>query len=271
MSLDVQTHLDRLDREGFSLIEDFCDPEAVRSALVPHLGHHRGRNDFEGHMTERVYTLVARGRVLEAVTEEARVLAILDPLLKPGYLLTASQAINIHPGETAQTLHYDDSFYPLRRPRPAISYSLIAAIDDFTAENGGTEIIPGSHRWGEDELARLRAEPDWAERQLVPMVMPAGTCVIFSGTLIHRGGANRSAGARLALTSQYCEPWARTQENFFLGIPREIVATFSPRLKTLLGYSIWPTFMGHVTASHPLKTLEPDYVAPVTTAPRVQF
>ena len=54
--------------------------------------------------------------------------------------------------------------------------------------------------------------------------------------------------------------WARTQENFFLGIPPQLVRGMSPHLQELLGYNIWPPFMGHVTASHPLKTLEPDYL-----------
>ena len=54
-----------------------------------------------------------------------------------------------------------------------------------------------------------------------------------------------------------------TQENFFLGVPQELVKSMSPRLQRLLGYDIWPPFMGHVTASHPLKTLEAGYVPPV--------
>jgi ectoine hydroxylase-related dioxygenase (phytanoyl-CoA dioxygenase family) len=68
---------------------------------------------------------------------------------------------------------------------------------------------------------------------------------------------------RTAISNQYCEPWARPQENFFLSIPREKVAKMSPRLQTLLGYSIHPPFMGQVTARHPLKTLDPDFVNPL--------
>jgi len=78
--------------------------------------------------------------------------------------------------------------------------------------------------------------------------------------LMHRGGANRSAAPRLAFSNQYCEPWARTQENFFLGVPRERAARMSPRLQVLLGYEVMPPFMGHVTASHPRKVLQPGYV-----------
>jgi ectoine hydroxylase-related dioxygenase (phytanoyl-CoA dioxygenase family) len=92
------------------------------------------------------------------------------------------------------------------------------------------------------------------------MVVPAGACIFFHGTLMHRGGANRSAAPRLAFSNQYCEPWARTQENFYLGIPGALVRAMSPRLQTLLGYEIMPPFMGHVTASHPSKVLRDGHV-----------
>lgn len=260
---DADAHARRIETEGYTVIEDFLDAPtvtAVREGLAPHLGSHHGRNDFEGFRTERVYTLVARGKVFEDVTEEPRLMALLERFLQPGFLLTASQAICIHPGETAQDIHVDDGFYRLPRPRPAVSYTAIVAVDDFTAENGGTEIIPGSHLWAQADIEARRGE---LEGLLTPMVIPSGAAVVFAGTLLHRGGANRSARPRLAFTNQYCEPWARTQENFYLGIPREQVAAMSPRLKQLLGYDVWPPFMGQVTASHPAKALEPGWVPPV--------
>ena len=264
VAFDAEAHAARMSRDGYTILEDFMDAatlEAVRAGLAPHLGSHLGRNDFEGFKTERVYTLVGRGKVFERVTEDARVLALIDRFLLPGYLLTASQAICIYPGETAQGVHTDDGFYRLARPRPPASISLIAAVDAFTAENGGTQIIPGSHLWSDAEIAAHR-ESDLIDL-LRPVEMPAGACIIFQATMLHQGGANRSAAPRLAFTNQYCQPWGRTQENFFLGVPREIVKGMSPRLQRLLGYDIWPPFMGHVTASHPLKTLEDDWVAPV--------
>lgn len=268
--MDLERRLVELDAQGFTVIEDFLDGAGltqVREALAPYLGSHTGRNGFEGRRTERVYTLVARASCFERIAEDERVLALLDALLAPGYLLTASQAICIHPGEAAQPIHFDDSFYPIARPRPSISFSTIVAIDAFSAENGGTEVIPGSHRFGDAEVAGSyngrdagAVLPGEIGRRLVPCVVPAGACIFFHGTLLHRGGANRSASPRLALSNQYCEPWARTQENFYLGVPPSLVQRMSPRLQGLLGYEIMPPFMGHVTASHPLKVLREGYV-----------
>jgi ectoine hydroxylase-related dioxygenase (phytanoyl-CoA dioxygenase family) len=263
MVFDADEHEARLRRDGLTIIEDFLDASqlaAARAALRPHLGSHLGRNSFEGLQTERVYTLVARGKVFEDATADARVLALLDRFLQPGYLLTASQAICIYPGEAAQPMHFDDSFYPLPRPRPAISLSLICAVDAFTGTNGATEFLRGSHVWGHEGQALGVAD---IEARLEKAILPAGGAVVFLGTLLHRGGANRSPAPRLAFTNQYCEPWARTQENFYLGVPRDWAARMSPALQSLLGYNIRPPFMGQVTASHPLKALEPEWVPPV--------
>ena len=235
---------------------DGGEVEALRAALQPYLDlGWAGRNDFEGERTQRVYSLVGRGEVFERTVEHPAVLAFMDALLRPGYLLTASQAICIHPGETPQPVHYDDTFYTLPRPRPAVSVSTIWALDDFTGPGGGTEVIPGSHLWDDDRVAG----GDWMD-ELVPVEMAAGSLVVFAGTLLHRGGANRSDRTRRAFSNQYCEPWARQQENFTVSVPRERAARMSPRVRELLGYSIHPPFMGQLAGRHPQKSLAPDYV-----------
>jgi ectoine hydroxylase-related dioxygenase (phytanoyl-CoA dioxygenase family) len=229
----------------------------VRRVLGYYLGAHAGRNDFEGLSTERVYTLVARARVFWDLVLDARVLALCERFLLPNFLLTASQAICIRPGEKAQAFHHDDPFYTVPRPRPMISFSTIAAVDAFTEENGATEVIPGSHLWGEDWRERIGAA------RPKKLCMPAGACVLFSGTTVHRGGANRSGASRLAFSNQYCQPWARQQENFFLGVPEEVAREMPTRLQEMLGYSIHPPFMGQLTASHPAKALQAGYANPV--------
>lgn len=263
---DVDGHVAAIRERGFTVIRDFMDADTLREArdtLAPFIGAHHGRNSFEGYRTERVYTLVARGRVFEDLTADPRILAILDRFLQPGYLLTASQSIQINPGETAQDLHTDDGFYRQPRPRPAISMTVIGAIDDFTQANGCTEVIPGSHLWGDFGDPDRPNTQDALEALLVPMEMPAGACFVMAGTCLHRGGANRTDRPRLGFTNQYCEPWGRTQENFFLGIPPERARAMSPHLRTLLGYDIHSPFMGMVSSVHPRKALEPGWIPPV--------
>lgn len=274
MTFDVDGHVRRIEEVGYTVIEDFLAPAdlaEVRRVLGLYLDSHRGRNDFEGERTERVYTLIARGRVFWRLALDARILALCERFLLPNFLLTASQAIQIYPDETPQPFHSDDAFYHLPRPRSMVSLSTIVAVDAFTAENGGTEVIPGSNHWSDDELAGSYdvagdREPGFAggeaarARCAVPVTMPAGGCVVFAGMLLHRGGANNSGRPRCAFSHQYCQPWARQQENFTLSIPVEVAREMPRRLQELLGYSIHPPFIGQLTASHPAKALEPDYL-----------
>lgn len=104
-----------------------------------------------------------------------------------------------------------------------ISLSTIVAVEPFTAENGGTELIPGSHLWGDEQIegyynnGDLESDPQFTTRlagKEITAQLDAGDCLVFTGTLLHRGGANHSNGTRRAFSNQYCQPWARTQENF---------------------------------------------------------
>ncbi|KGE04389.1 hypothetical protein HRUBRA_01075 [Pseudohaliea rubra DSM 19751] len=267
--------LAELHDQGFTIIENFLDPARlarVNACYDAWLGGHQGRNNFEGTHTERIYTLVARDRIFQDIVEDPRMLGLCDAVFEPNYLLTASQAIVIGPGETPQPWHTDDSFYTIPRPRPMVSLSTIVAMEDFSAENGGTEVIPGSHRWSDAEIAGAYGQeegkqaPALADRLAAlaqPVVMPAGSCLVFAGTLLHRGGANGSSRTRRAFSNQYCQPWARPQENFFLAIPPERVRAMAPRVQSLLGYSIHPPFMGQVTAYHPRTALAPGWVPPL--------
>lgn len=246
----VEADLAAVARDGYVILPDLLMPaelDDIRTSVGPLLNP-KGRNNFEGHSTQRVYSVLNKTRACDRIADHPRVLALLDRLFLPNYLLSMLQVINILPGEDAQMLHTDDGFYPLPRPRKELGAATIWAIDDFTAENGATDIIPGSHLW-DDRL------PGDAIRE--PVVMRAGSCVFFVGTLWHGGGANRSTNSRLALTAQYCEPWLRPQEAFTLSMTRDTVRAVSEDIRRMLGYSIHPPFIGQVDGMHPKRLLEP--------------
>ena len=244
---------------------------AIRSALKPYLqGTLPGRNDFEGYKSERVYSLLAKSPVFAELIAHPLVCDVSEAVLGANFMISACLAINTHPGETAQALHFDDNFYRVPRPRPPYGVSAFWAIDDFTPENGPTEIIPGSHLWGEappvgqvfEEIFMPgHTQPQEHHPGLQQVVMPAGSLMLTMGTLWHRGGANNSQASRLAITPQYCAAWCRQMETMLLAVPPEVVAAYPPRVQQLLGYNIHPPFMGHVNGMHPLKTLTPHLKA----------
>ena len=244
--------LEVLRRDGYVVLPELLDADTLAEIrrecerLLPEV--HTGRNAFEGHRTQRIYNVLGRSRAFDRLVDHPRVMSLLDEIFLPNYLLSQAQVINILPGEAAQALHFDDSFYRIPRPRPALGAATVWAIDEFTDDNGATAIVPGSHVWGD--------EPVPTPADAVAARMPAGSCVLYYGTFWHGGGENRSEADRLAVTCQYCEPWVRQQETFLLELTKDRVRELSPEIRSMVGYSVFPPFMGMVEGMHPLRTLE---------------
>jgi ectoine hydroxylase-related dioxygenase (phytanoyl-CoA dioxygenase family) len=254
---DADAHARAVLSEGFIVLPKVLsrtDVASMRAALAPWLqGRLMGRNDFEGFCSERVYALLAKDPALSLLVEHPRLLAIVDRLLEPHYLLSAFLAIQVHPGETAQGWHFDDGGCRVPRPRPMYGVSAIWALDEFAAENGATQLIPRSHLWGDDA-------PSPKAEDAVTICMPAGSVLVLAGNLLHRGGASRGGGTRLGVTPQYCQSWLRQIENMALAVPPGAARRLSPRVQELLGYSISePSFMGYVDGLHPKRLIDPDY------------
>lgn len=249
----VEHCLERIEADGYVIVEDQVDRDLldrIRADVLPRFEYSSGRNNFEGFKTERLYAVIEKTFVCNPLVEHPLVLGVLDRMFQPNYLLSQLQAINILPGEAAQPLHYDDAFYPVPRPRAPLGAAAIFAIDDFTEDNGATVVLPGSHRLGD-----VQPDDDLRKRA-VPAVMPAGSVLMFSGTVWHGGGANRTERPRLCVTTQYCAPWCRQQENFSLSVSRDRAKQCSEHVQRLLGYSIHPPFVGFVNGMHPKRLLE---------------
>jgi len=246
----VEADWQQLQKYGFVIMKNLIshdEVEQVKSALTP-LFDKVGRNEFEGVLTQRIYSTMAKTRAVDWLATHPRILALLDRMFMPNYRLSQLLGINILPGESAQFLHPDDGFYPVPRPRPPLGAASIFALDDFTKENGATQLIPKSHLWGDRKPTK--------DDKVISAVMPKGSAIFYGGTFWHGGGANVSDAARMALTAQYCEPWLRQQENLMMAIPKDIVRKLDPQLQSLLGYSILPPYIGMVNGVHPLRMLD---------------
>jgi ectoine hydroxylase-related dioxygenase (phytanoyl-CoA dioxygenase family) len=235
-----------LDRDGYVVRTGVFDPDPVRAALEPILAATpTGRNDFEGYGTKRGYGLLAKTRVLDDL--------ILDPVsldlarhVLGDFLLSALVAIQIGPGEKRQVAHTDDSIYPLPQPHPTVILNTMWAVDDFTIENGATFLHPGSHLLPARAGAEALGEPIHAE-------MPAGSVILYLGTLVHGGGANQTDRPRLGVLIEYLASWLRQQETHTVVMPPDRAGEMPRRLQQLAGYSIRPPFVGYVDGRDPVR------------------
>jgi ectoine hydroxylase-related dioxygenase (phytanoyl-CoA dioxygenase family) len=248
----MTSSLEQLQNEGYVVLPDVAGMDLVRrfrEELAPYFATAPfGRNDFEGFRSQRLYALITKSRAAAELAAHPAVLDLVDAVLDAPCLLSANIAINVHPGETAQLLHPDDGYCGVPRPRAPLGVSAVWAIDEFTTENGATEVLPGSHLLGSEPV-------DANDPRIRSIQMSPGSVVVFLGTTLHRGGANRSNGVRLGLTPQYCQPWLRQIENMALAVPPDVVVALPERVQELLGYSIMPPFIGYVDGQHPRRTL----------------
>jgi ectoine hydroxylase-related dioxygenase (phytanoyl-CoA dioxygenase family) len=79
--------------------------------------------------------------------------------------------------------------------------------------------------------------------------------MFYTGSVFHGGGANNTDTPRLGVILEYVAGWLRPQENHVLGVPRDVAATLPERLQELLGYGIYPPFVGYVDGRHPRRVL----------------
>ena len=143
--------------------------------------------------------------------------------------LNVTAAISIGPGARAQELHREEDLFPFFPvPRPNLILASMWAINDFTADNGGTLLVPGSHTWGGERQA-LPGEVAAAQ-------MPAGSALYWLGGTLHGGGANISNTWRYGVILTYSLGWLRQEENQYLDVPPEVLATLTPELQALTGH-----------------------------------
>ena len=247
----VEPIAEALARDGYVIAEGAMDAATVATTRVDLervlADTPTGRNDFEGYATKRIYRLFAKTRTFDRWAIDPVVLGVLDRALGD-YQLSAPAAIQIGPGEPAQSLHHDDQVYPLTQPHAEVVVNTMWALDEFTAANGGTRFVPGSHRW---EPGRRPTTADPIEQ----LTMPAGSVAFYLGSVCHGGGANQTDRPRLGVILEYVAGWLRPQENHVIGVPPALVATLPERLQELLGYSVAPPFLGYVDGRHPRRFL----------------
>ncbi len=234
-----------LRRDGCAIVERVVAPEVmarVQEELAPYLAATPTGDDFAGRKTRRTGGLVARSATCRDLVMHPLVLGVVKDVLghATSFHLHLSQVIAIEPGEAAQPVHRDQwafDFFPFPNDYE-VQCNTLWAMTDFTAENGATRLIPGSHR-SPDRL-------QFKESDTEPGEMPRGSVLLYTGKLYHGGGANRSAATRRGVNLTYAVSWLRQEENQYLSVPQEIARGLPDPLLRVLGYARGAYALGYV-------------------------
>ena len=214
-----------------------------------------GPDAFSGHRTKRTGGLVARSPRCRDLVMHPLMLGTVGKLLEhaSSFQLHLTQVIAIGPGEPMQTIHRDQwAFDFFSFPKDyEVQCNTIWAMTDFTEENGATRVIPGSNHY-EDKLK-------FEEKDTVPAEMTKGSVLLYTGSVYHGGGANRSDTTRIGINITYNLSWLRQEENQYLSVPSEIARTLPIDLLKLIGYRRGAYALGYVDdLRDPLQVLRPD-------------
>jgi ectoine hydroxylase-related dioxygenase (phytanoyl-CoA dioxygenase family) len=260
MARDLTSHHQQLVDDGYTIVENAIEPGLIDALLSDvrrlesELDRRPADNRFEGNRTTRTYNLLAHGAIWQQVPVHPVVLELVEGVLGPQCLVSSLASISLAPGETGQVLHADDQIQPLAKPHVATVCNSMWALTDFTAGNGATRVVPGSHLW--DSPDYFNGEPDV---DTVVAEMPKGSVLVWHGSTWHGGGANTTTDeVRVGVAMNYCAGFIRQQENQQLGIPSEVMATFSPQLRQLCGLGMYRGLTGNIEKRSPAEILYGD-------------
>lgn len=217
-------------------------------------------SDFTCHTTKNIFHILRTLPSFQQMVTEPLFLAIGDRVLGPAcespenwtYSAMALMCVESG-GEMAQPLHRDEDIYPamVRRPGgPPIVMGSMFNLSEFTADNGATRFVPGSHtRSSEDP-------PD--EDETEPAIMPPGSIAFWLGSTFHGFGINQSGRPRIGIPMVNCVGWLRQEENLTVSVPAEDENHYAPTIMEKLGYAQQGSVLGWVPGRNPRNLLEPE-------------
>jgi ectoine hydroxylase-related dioxygenase (phytanoyl-CoA dioxygenase family) len=238
---NTQTIDEALARDGGVIVDDFASAsqitnihQAFVNALeeVPWCNNDDNYdlgNKFFGFTTKRLHGVVQHHPEIANCLTHPEYQDLARRHLGKRIMLSTGELMAIGPGEVQQQLHRDGDSWIRAKQANNVLISANIALTNFRKENGATVVIPGSHTWtdirepNQDEVA-------YAE-------MESGSALLYSGKLVHGGGANSTSETRMGLYFGYIPSWLRPLENSCITVPRELLETLPNDLQQILGYS----------------------------------
>ena len=188
-----------------------------------------------------VHTLINKGKVfrqcieqdIEAVQAGTLIENFLNETLRKGWICHSFLANGAEKGYYPQVLHIDQS--PLSpwitEEAPALVNTLYIP-QDVNEENGGTLIIPGSHK----NIIKAGSNGDVGKlNPAINLEASAGTIMLFDGRLLHGTGVNKTSKIRFVAAMSNVKSWMRSQENWIISVDPEIIKNASPKLLHRMG------------------------------------
>ena len=235
-----------LSEYGLCFVHDVlgaAEIEALRTALDGQAEAERNLGDLAppGALgtKQSISNMVNKGRVFLDLVERRETDELAGFLLGRNFLISSITGGMFHGTTTEpQELHRDQGYVPATATFPA-ACNLFWLVDDFTPASGSTHVVPGSHRWAPEY--QIKAPP---REMSVQIEAPAGSVFAWEGRIWHGLGVNTNGEPRRSVTTYFCLPWMRQQENWGVSCLQEVLDEASPKLRARLGMRSYGTLGG---------------------------
>ncbi|WP_370944220.1 phytanoyl-CoA dioxygenase family protein [Amycolatopsis sp. cg5] len=234
-------------KEGAVIVEGAYSPEQCETFLAEVDAYVRDNpgeakyadssilGTFQGPTTSSLHSLVGAIPSAASMVLQEDILGCARRVLAPlsdTILLSVAEYMARHPGQELQGLHRDTfSWRHVPVGEQPIALTVMAAMRDFTPENGATWVVPGSYGGPATDPA-----PEWSEA--IQAELKQGDALLFRADLFHGGGANTTeSDVRHIFSMGFQVAWLRTVENSTLSVPPSIARDLPVELQELLGYS----------------------------------
>ena len=236
----IQAAKTQLDAEGFALLEGALTTNEVadiKSRLaraievserdgVPTRGY---AFDPDSH-NQRVFHLFNLDEKFVELIQAPIALEFVNHQLGEEFLISNFSANITEPGNASMQLHADQGYVLPPWPPMPLACNVAWLLDDFSADNGGTHYVPGSHKFGHGPNPEQSYDT-------VPIEAPAGALMVMDGRLWHQTGMNQTRNdTRAALFGYYVLRWIRPQMSWNTALWPETIEKLTPRFLHLLGF-----------------------------------
>ena len=237
----LATALEALEFAGCAVVEGALAPEAVtalRAALYevqPRLVAEVGEERLERAGERGVLRLPMRhAPALLELLAHPDVLALVDATVGETAIMHLMNGFILPPIPAGSELAIFQTTFHRDFPRVLNGYlasvNVFLALDDFSASNGATRVVPGTHQHERFPSAA------YCKRAELPVTCPAGSLIAFDSTLVHAAGLNTSGRDRLAINMQFTRSYLKQQIDYVRALGDEVVTALPPRTQQLLGY-----------------------------------
>lgn len=204
----TKKHLDFLNEFGFVIIKkwsSFSEIKKIKNELIISTNKAlKQKKHFDHGM---IHNCFMHGEALLNYIATKKMREATDKFLCKNSIIYAYQSSSLAPKSKnyGSRIHVD---CPRFIPNYRTNLGHILPLDHFTNENGGTHILPISHKYEKIPTSRK------FEKNKLTINCNAGDAIFFDGRLFHKAGKNSTSEWRYALTINFCRPYMRSRFDF---------------------------------------------------------